>query len=386
MNDLSNFIEVDKTEVYRLQFKPSVELDYRVAARGMRRYTRTLLLTLLGLCFLLGPLYEIPFYGVSEAIRPLLRIIEWVVVSPIAFAAAVATYTRFQKDVTYALQTTAVICIWGSALLLRRLALEGQMHYSGGMIIIVVLTVAIFSGFHWYRIVFATSAYLILVSLQEYALNIDKDQAWLRINDFVWTWLIAVLGSYVNETRFRLAWINGRSAMLLAKTDILTGLSNRLEFNQLFPRIIKQASRDRSTIAVALIDIDRFKKINDTFGHACGDEVLRAVGRMLLDNPPRRPLDLKVRYGGEELVIVWHAISPAALPKLIDETLAAIRGVHVDGPDHQPISVTASIGVTYLRPDETTKPQAIMAFADRLMYQAKAEGRNRAIIEPFRND
>jgi predicted signal transduction protein with EAL and GGDEF domain len=107
---------------------------------------------------------------------------------------------------------------------------------------------------------------------------------------------------------------------------------------------------------------------------------------MLLDNPPRRPLDLKVRYGGEELVIVWHAISPAALPKLIDETLAAIRGVHVDWPDHQqPISVTASIGVTYLRPDETTKPQAIMAFADRLMYQAKAEGRNRAIIEPFVN-
>jgi diguanylate cyclase (GGDEF)-like protein len=387
MSELSSLFDVDKTEVYRLRFMPSIEKEYRISARGMRRYTRTLLLTLLGLVFAFAPMYENRFYGVSESIRPLLRIIEWGVVTPVAIAAAVATYTRLQKDFTYALQTTAVLCIWGSALLLRRLALEGQMHYSNSMIIIVVLTVAIFAGFHWYRILFAASACLLLASLQEYALNVDNDQAWLYINDYVWTWLIAVLGSYVNETRFRLAWINGRSAMLLAKTDILTGLSNRLEFNQLFPRIIKQASRDRSTIAVALIDIDRFKKINDTFGHAYGDEVLRAVGTMLMDNPPRRPLDLKVWYGGEELVIVWHAISPAALPKLIDETLSAIRGVHVDGPDrNQPISVTASIGVTYLTPDETTKPQAIMAFADRLMYQAKAEGRNRAIIEPFMND
>jgi diguanylate cyclase (GGDEF)-like protein len=384
MSTQNDYFVVNRPQVYRLRFKRSVETEYRIAARGMRRYTRTILLALLGLCFLLGPLYESPFFETSPTITPLLRVIEWVIVGPVALTAAVVTYLGWQKDITYALQTVATLALWAGPLFLRHLALEGQMQYPSWMVTICVLGIAIFAGFNWYRIAFGVTASLILAGVQEYLLDPNRVHVWLHINGFVWTWLIAMLGSYVNETRFRLAWISGRTASLMAKTDTLTGLSNRLEFNQLFPRIIKQASREQVTIAVALIDIDHFKKINDTYGHACGDEVLSAVGTTLLDNPPRRPFDLKVRYGGEEFAIVWHAVSPGALPQLIRDTLDLIRGVRVATPDgNGVINVTASIGATYLIPDEATQPQLITAFADRLLYQAKDAGRNRALIKPF---
>jgi len=384
LDDLDEINVERRRGVYRLHFGSAIESAYRSAARKQRRYPRVILFLIFGFSFALAPLYEDALFRVSADLYQMLRIIEYVLVSPLAFATAATTWFEYPGKLTSALQTAAVVSIWSSVLLLRRFALQGAMHYPSSMVGIVVLAVAIFAGFNWYRLAFGASVTLLLASVQEYQMDLHPSDSWLQINAYILMSLIAILGAYVTESAHRLAWLNGRSAALLARTDVLTGLANRVEFNRLFPRIFAQARREQCTVAVALIDIDHFKRINDQHGHLYGDEVLRAMGKTLLQRTARRPLDLNVRFGGEEMVVVWYDVSVETLHLLVDELLGAIRSVSVHAPESGvTLTLTASIGVTWLIPDGASVPEEVLRHADSLMYRAKALGRDQAQIGSY---
>ncbi len=370
--------------VYRLRFgAAAVEAAYRRSSRQQRKYPRITLFVILGLSFALAPLYETSLFAASPDTHRLLRIIEWLVVAPTALAAAAATYFELRRDVTYALQTVAVICIWVSALLLRRLDLQGSMHYPSFMIGYVVVAVAIFSGFNWYRIAAGTAILFVFAGLQEYELHPHEADRWIQINGFFLMTLISVMGAYVTEAAHRLAWLNGRAAALLAKTDVLTGLANRMEFNRLLPLFFAQARRKQRIFAIALLDIDHFKRINDVYGHLFGDEVLRVVGKALSQRAARRPLDIVARYGGEEIVVVWYDVAEAHLATLIDALLNAVRSIELATPDGGALSITASIGASWLVPDGSSSPEELLRNADLLLYRAKSAGRNQAKAESY---
>jgi diguanylate cyclase (GGDEF)-like protein len=154
----------------------------------------------------------------------------------------------------------------------------------------------------------------------------------------------------------------------MAHHDGLTALPNRVLFRQEMERELARARRGEA-VAVLCIDLDHFKRVNDTHGHAAGDEVIRAFAR-LLDGPARKT-DLVVRYGGEEFAVLMpetSAAQAAGFAERIRRQLEALD-LRVGWP------LTASFGVAQLAAGESGAE--LVAAADRALYQAKGAGRNR---------
>jgi len=159
-----------------------------------------------------------------------------------------------------------------------------------------------------------------------------------------------------------------------AELDELTGSFNRRCIMRMLDDEIARAIRLKTPCAIALIDLDWFKRINDAFGHPTGDEVLRAFAITMFANI--RSIDRFGRYGGEEFLLV--------LPDTPDDeavrTLNRLRAIvaDLDWSAFSPgMQVTISAGVTTLKPDET--PDTFLARADSALYIAKARGRNRIV-------
>lgn len=158
-----------------------------------------------------------------------------------------------------------------------------------------------------------------------------------------------------------------------ATHDRLTGLWNRGTVHDHLQREVSRARRTGDTLAVALADIDRFKTINDQFGHDIGDQVLvEAAARM---RAVLRDTDGIGRYGGEEFLIVLSPCGEALARKVVDRVRQAVGTVLV-GPDGRPVDVTLSAGVA-CSSGAGADTTALISAADRGLYLAKAGGRNR---------
>jgi len=163
--------------------------------------------------------------------------------------------------------------------------------------------------------------------------------------------------------------------------DPLTGLFNRRYLEEAFDLEVARASRARTPIAVLMIDIDHFKRFNDTFGHDAGDAVLKATGEALAANVRRG--DIACRYGGEEFTIIAPGAGledAAKRAEALRQAVAAVRVVH-QGRPLGPIS--CSIGVAGFPAQGTTPPEVIKA-ADEALYQAKQLGRDRVAVAASR--
>ncbi len=169
-----------------------------------------------------------------------------------------------------------------------------------------------------------------------------------------------------------------------AHEDGLTGLWNRRYVERELPRLLGDARRRGEPLSVALIDADRFKSINDCFGHLVGDEVLRRLATMLLASV--RPSDLVARVGGEEFLVVLPGASAIAATTLSERLCASVRGGDCD--DLPPgCGPTVSVGVAVLdvhelpmSGDETAAVTELLARADAALYSAKSNGRDRVEI------
>jgi diguanylate cyclase (GGDEF)-like protein len=168
--------------------------------------------------------------------------------------------------------------------------------------------------------------------------------------------------------------IREHEALLYRATrDSLTGLWNRTAILDILTREIEVARQRLTPLAVALIDIDHFKRINDGRGHLCGDEVLRTLGTQLVGRI--RTSDSLGRYGGEEFLLVVPG-APRQRPFL---PLERLRRAIADIPfsyEGSPVRVTASFGMAWLRPDSDTT-ESLLGRADTALYSAKDNGRNR---------
>lgn len=368
--------------LYRLRLPAEQEAGFRRAQRTRYRYPRSIVFGVHALGFGLAPLIDTALFAPSTEVLPLLRQIELQLMLPILLLATLAPLLRVPVFVQQSVQTLAVFALGVATLGLRHLALLGEMHYPSQMLGVVLVAVALFGGFSSRRIAAATVLLTGLAVAQEYRLAAGDGHPHIEVYSLLLLGLIAMLGTYTIEIINRLNWLGYQYANSLARTDALTGLSNRHDFNRMFPRVLQLAVRERRTVAVMLIDIDHFKSINDRHGHPFGDEVLRAVGRALDGQIARRPLDLLARYGGEELVVVWYDVQPLAVPALIDGVLEAIRQVQLSLPMSQErLRLTASAGCVCLRPGTLDLPEALLRRADELLYKAKAAGRDCRMLE-----
>jgi diguanylate cyclase (GGDEF)-like protein len=158
----------------------------------------------------------------------------------------------------------------------------------------------------------------------------------------------------------------------MATHDALTGLPNRAMFGQLIELEIESARRYQRKFAVAFIDLDRFKDVNDTLGHEAGDTLLKEMAARF--KAALRVSDVVARFGGDEFVILMREASDAAQVASIAGKIlaAAVDPVTVSG---QECSVTASVGIA-LYPEDAADEQSLMKNADVAMYAAKGKGKN----------
>ncbi len=158
--------------------------------------------------------------------------------------------------------------------------------------------------------------------------------------------------------------------------DPLTGAFNREHFDERLKSEVAFSRRHKTNVALAMFDLDHFKKINDTYGHQAGDRVLvdvaAAVERGL------RTEDVFARYGGEEFAVVLRGIDLAGAGRVGERLRSFIEGMLIEA-DGRRIPVTVSVGCAALTCCEEPAPTALVAVADRRLYAAKHAGRNRVV-------
>lgn len=158
-------------------------------------------------------------------------------------------------------------------------------------------------------------------------------------------------------------------------TDALTGVPNRRQMDEQLEEAIYAATHIlREPACLALSDLDHFKRINDTYGHGVGDEVLKAFSQLLLTS--MRDTDRIYRYGGEEFLIFMNHVDMEIAEKILDRLREKISRypLHIEGLS-EPLTITVSFGIAQVIPNETLR--SLIRRADEALYQAKSDGRNR---------
>ena len=163
----------------------------------------------------------------------------------------------------------------------------------------------------------------------------------------------------------------------MATTDLLTGLLNRRAFLESTGREVARTKRYNDVLSVILLDVDHFKHINDRRGHAAGDMVLAAVGKLL--NLAVRTCDIVARWGGEEFVLVLPSTGLDGAAQVAERVRELLEGAGIEDGNGDPIPVTASFGVATYTTGESL--EQVVDRADRAMYLAKSGGRNRVVCD-----
>lgn len=162
--------------------------------------------------------------------------------------------------------------------------------------------------------------------------------------------------------------------------DPLTGLANRRALERFFSDAWRQASLHSLPISALMIDLDHFKRFNDSHGHQAGDECVKQVARAV-QQLVRDPTDLVARYGGEEFLVVLtgtEAIAAASVAERIRQTIEALEITRTG--DGKPLRITASVGIATHWPAAGGHPAQLVRAADQALYQAKRGGRNRTHV------
>ncbi len=162
-----------------------------------------------------------------------------------------------------------------------------------------------------------------------------------------------------------------------ARTDALTGIANRREFGTRLAGEHTRAQRYGKPYALMMLDIDRFKEVNDTYGHSAGDAMLKALADVI--RKQLRDADIPARYGGEEFAMILPEISGGAAKQVAERMRRAVAATPFRLPDGREIGVTVSIGVSCY-PNCADTPQGVVEHADQALYVAKEAGRNRVVL------
>ncbi|GFM35397.1 GGDEF domain-containing protein [Desulfovibrio psychrotolerans] len=160
--------------------------------------------------------------------------------------------------------------------------------------------------------------------------------------------------------------------------DALTGLANRRAFTRHMRMEMERVERSNGQVSIAVLDIDDFKQVNDTYGHACGDEVLRVLAQVMRENI--RAYDVAARIGGEEFALILPGAAALSAKALVERMLEAFRTRSFLCPPSPPFHCTFSCGVSCIRSKSLISSNKLLELADMALYEAKAHGKNRVHV------
>lgn len=377
------------------------ELEERFERETVQRRSRRLWFEAL-LAILLFDLFLIAdYYGPAEQFRTAF-VIRLLIVTPICLLIH-ASLLRLPKRIWRESSLAAGVCLAGLAQLYLEL---NRSRVASAYVQMTVLAVILFVNIVMrlrLPYAFATS----LVMLGGDAIFLWKDQM-LKTEDKIFgvgmvigATAITLVANYNACREERLNYLlhlrgellvsdlNRLNAQLLrtSESDALTGLANRRSFDTQYGELWKKALTTATALSVVIVDVDYFKRLNDRYGHLYGDEVLKRIGS-LLQQALRVKDDYAARFGGEEFVILLPRTPESAaiqvaerLRKMVE--LAGFPAIDPSqGPYDMSIRATVSCGVACAYPTLRDIPEQLLEAADKALYQAKAEGRNRVCCAP----
>ncbi len=201
-----------------------------------------------------------------------------------------------------------------------------------------------------------------------------RDDLELRVRER--TQSLEARNAELTQLRLALETANQRLKRLVA-IDALTGVANRRHFDRALDRELRRARREHLPLSLIFLDLDEFKRFNDTYGHSRGDEVLREVAHTL-DETFRRGGDLVARYGGEEFAVVLPGVDGRRAELYAERLRRRIWRLAI-GYQASTVAdrVTISGGVATVPPGMAVTPDGLLRAADKALYRAKCQGRNR---------
>jgi diguanylate cyclase (GGDEF)-like protein len=226
---------------------------------------------------------------------------------------------------------------------------------------------------------------LTVLGLMSWFSPVTNSINWLSFLIFVFfTSLLSILSNIVN--RFDLRLIDQQTEKLIlseanirqaSTRDHLTNLYNRQYLDETLEREIKRVGRKHLPLGVIMLDIDHFKRINDTFGHAAGDTVLQEFGKLF--SGQARLSDIACRYGGEEFVLILPEASLDVTLAWAERLQEKVRHLKLEHKNQSLGSLTISLGVAVF-PDHGVTSEAVLKSADTALYRAKNEGRDCVVV------
>jgi len=221
------------------------------------------------------------------------------------------------------------------------------------------LKCALISGTSSLLIIFFVTTYLLEMSREEYVMHCF----WMGAS-----YAFGLLSAYLIEHSNRSLFINEEQLKRVAVTDKLTGLFNRTKLDEVLHEELERSRRYHNSFGLILLDFDHFKKVNDTFGHQTGDQVLKEIADLITKE--LRTNDKAVRWGGEEFILIYLDITKKELMMMAERLRKKIEAYSFEKIGHK----TASLGITTSQDNDTI--DTLIQRADQALFKAKSAGRN----------
>ena len=363
-----------------LRFMPDLEREYRQTFIHANA-TRLRVASVVGLIAILCFIFVDEVLG--SDIQP--RSADWLLLGvalPCTLVPLIATFRHRQDGHLMPILFTAILLMALSIVAVIALGREAAAWFPWESLILVTMFVAFVSGLMFYEAMLVNAlVWFAFVSsnwdLREHDKLLYEAYYLLVANAVGW------LGQYLLERHSRLSFLLQNELRQQAVLDSLTGLMNRRSFNNHMDAAWLQAQRGMTSIGLMLLDLDGFKRINDSCGHQFGDNALQHVAHVLR-HCAARPLDAAGRYGGDEFIAVWYDVDGPWFQRLAEELPKRLEGLRCGDPRNA-LDVTVSGGAVMAWPRPGMSARDAVKMADEMLYDRKRNARGTigfAVLRP----
>ncbi|MDX1297773.1 MAG: diguanylate cyclase [Pseudomonas sp.] len=377
VNQDSPYLRQHQQGFRALRFDAELEQAFKRyhANEYLRRMRWALLVaTLLALLFVLLDALNMP-----EPLRGQVLALRLGVIQPLLLLAWLATYRRGLRDYLQLIGgAVALLCGLAVAAIIGLARYHNfALPYEG--IILVTVFFYFLTGLRFTTAVLCGWLTLLAYLAVELSAGLAGELLLSNVLFLTLANIIGSVGCYSLEYASRQNFLAHGLLQDLAEKDFLTGLLNRRAFTERAERSWRQAQRENQALGVVMMDVDFFKRYNDHYGHAAGDEALGQIAQVIGEHA-RRPLDCAARYGGEEFVGIWYGLSEEQLLVILQGIRRAIEALALEHAYSDAAEVvTLSIGMAYLTPLSHQSLGDALRLADVALYLAKEQGRNRVV-------
>jgi len=288
---------------------------------------------------------------------------------PAAGFPLVASFYERAHRYLLTLSALGVLGVGGGVLYTLIMAREMQMWAPYESLMLVTVYIYFVSGLLYRQAIACGMALLVAFAITNYPLQEHNLLLYEVLHLFLAN-VIGWIGLYLLDHQTRMEFLLKRELTQQALVDSLTGLMNRRAFEAHFDTAWRQAQRELTSVGLLLVDVDDFKRINDTCGHQFGDEALRHVATVL-KTAAYRPLDAAARYAGDEFIALWYGVNGSWFADLAKELPIRLEGLRCGDP---PLDVTVSGGAVVVWPRQGVEMRDAFKAADDKLYQMKRDG------------